>query len=70
MKSYNPEIWTALFRGVSFFDILSDDDIVELLEAGGIVRYDFHEYIIKEGDEDNKRGRGQKEERPVVSGKR
>ncbi len=54
MKSYNPEIWTALLKGVAFFDMLNDDDIIELLEAGTVTRYGFHEYIIRERDEDRK----------------
>ncbi len=45
------ERWVRLLMGINFFSGLNKEQLETFLLAGEIMRFKFHEYIFKEGEE-------------------
>ncbi|VAX25806.1 hypothetical protein MNBD_NITROSPINAE02-1830 [hydrothermal vent metagenome] len=46
------EKWLALLQGVQFFNGFSKKDLERILDAGEVVRYDLHQYVVNENEID------------------
>lgn len=46
------ERWLKLLLSVDFFSGLTTEDVTFLLDAGELLRVGFHEFILREGDEE------------------
>jgi CRP-like cAMP-binding protein len=44
--------WLKLLLSVEFFSGLTTEDLTSLLDAGELLRVGFHEFILREGDEE------------------
>jgi len=47
------EKWVALLMGVKFFANFSYEELGSLLDAGEVMHYKLHDYVIKESEEAN-----------------